>query len=99
MKFQLFCFLSAIFMVIGLLLPSGVYAEDTPSSSPTVIVMDVDSNESCANSTTPPAAAATTAEAVAGDRETTPTVEDTPNDPNQCQNDDDGSNSRVSWNS
>lgn len=95
MKLRLFCFLSALFVVAGLLLPSGVYAADVPTSAPTVTVDDTTATESCNNSTE-----TTTSTAVAVDATAIPTDSDEPGKSNQCEDGNDDSNySGVSWNS
>ena len=95
MKLRLFCFLSALFVVAGLLLPSGVYAADAQTSAPTVTVDDTTSTDSCNNST-----ATTASTAVAVDATPTTTDGDEPGTSNQCDDGNNDSNySGVSWNS
>ena len=94
MKLRLFCFLSALFVVAGLLLPSGVYAADAPTSAPTVTVDDTTTTESCTNTQT------TARTAVAVDATATSTDGDEPVKSDQCDDGNNDSNySGVSWNS
>ena len=94
MKLRLFCFLSALFVVAGLLLPSGVYAADAPTSAPTVTVDDTTTTESCTNTQT------TASTAVAVDATATSTDGDEPVKSDQCDDGNNDSNySCVSWNS
>ena len=95
MKIRLFCFLSALFVVAGLLLPSGVYAADAPTSAPTVTVADATTTDACDTSTQ-----SSTSTAVAVDATATSTDGDEPAKSDQCEDGNDNSNySGVSWNS
>ncbi len=98
LKIRLFCFLSAIFIVAGLLLPVNVYAVDTPTVDTTVSVpvsTDADTTTSAPCETNTESASA---EPVAVDEDVTSADSDTTGTTDQCQ-DDEGTYSRVSWNS
>ena len=45
MKIRLFCILSTAFLLVGLLIPVGVYAQAIPGAMPTIeVVVDVDAD-------------------------------------------------------
>lgn len=94
MKIRLFCFLSALFVVAGLLLPGGVYAADAPTSAPIVTTDSTTTEESCNSSTQ-----STAIEAVGVEAEATSVDGTDPGATTQCEDENDGSYSSVSWNS
>lgn len=96
LKFRLFCYVSGIFMMAGLLLPVGVYAEDSLLNSPTVQLEAT----SVADDTTCPTNALPAAVAAAGlTDESTPAAGEAPQSPAPCGDDDEGNPASVSWNS
>ncbi len=98
MKIRLFCFLSAIFTIAGLLLPVSVYAVDRPVLDVTVdVAVSVETNTTTPNSCTTSVDSSAT-EKVVADNKKTPTGSDDTGTTNQCQ-DDGGTYSSVSWNS
>ena len=100
LKIRLFCFLLAIFILAGLLLPVGVYAVDKPTVGATTDVAistetDTPASDSCNLSK---ASAVTETETVAVEAEVTLSAGDSAGKTDECQ-DDEGTYSRVSWNS
>lgn len=98
MKIRLFCFLSAIFTVAGLLLPISVYAVDLPTADVAANVAasteaDTNTADSCKTATE-----SATAEPVAVDEAVAPADGDATGTTDECQ-DNDGTYSSVSWNS
>lgn len=96
LKFRLFCYVSGILMMAGLVLPVGVYAEDSLLSPPSV-QLEVTSVADDTICPTTALSAAVAAAALAD--ESMPATGEAPTLPAPCGDDDEGNPASVSWNS
>lgn len=96
LKFRLFCYVSGIFMVAGLLLPVGVYAEESLLYPPTV---HLEAASVAADTTCPTSAVGGAVAAAALTDGSSPAAGETPQSSAPCGDDDEGNPASVSWNS
>lgn len=83
-------------MLAGLLLPVGVYAEESLLYPPTV---HLEAASVAADTTCPTSAVGGEVDAAALADESTPAAEEAPTPPAACGDDDEGNPASVSWNS
>lgn len=96
LKFRLFCYISGIFMLAGLLLPVGVHAEDRLLRPPTI---HLEAASVTADTPCPTTDSAGGVDAAALADESTQAAGEAPTPPAACGDDDEGNPASVSWNS